>query len=144
MAAGDTAPAPEHLVLYDGSCGFCDRTVKWILDADRDARFHFAPLQGPTAAASRARHPDLPTALDSVLYVERSAGNERVFARADAVLRIADRLGRLPRWLRWVRRLPHVLTDLPYRPVALLRHRLSRTLGACPLPASAARARFLP
>ena len=144
MAAGDATPAPEHLVLYDGTCGFCDRTVKWILDADHDERFHFAPLQGPTAAAIRSRHPDVPTDLDSVLYVERSAGDEQVFVRSDAVLRIADRLGRLPAWLRWLRHIPRGFTDLAYRPVARLRHRISRAVGACPLPSAATRARFLP
>jgi predicted DCC family thiol-disulfide oxidoreductase YuxK len=144
MAAGDAGSAPEHLVLYDGTCGFCDRTVQWILDVDRDERFHFAPIQGPTAAAVRARHPDLPTDLDSVLYVERSAGDERVFVRADAVFRIAERLGRLPGWLRWVRRVPQSVTDLAYRPVARLRHRISRALGQCPVPSAATRSRFLP
>ncbi len=141
MAAAD---APEHLVLYDGTCGFCDRTVRWIADADRDARFHFAPLQGPTAAAVRARHPEVPTDLDSVLYVERADGGEHVFARADAVLRIADRLGRLPRWLRWLPRLPHGPVDLAYRAFARVRHRVPRGLDACPLPSPAMRARFLP
>jgi predicted DCC family thiol-disulfide oxidoreductase YuxK len=144
MAAGDAASAPEHLVLYDGTCGFCDRTVQWILDADRDQRFHFAPLQGPTAAAVRARHPGLPTDLDSVLYVERSAGDEHVFVRSEAALRIAERLGRLPSWLRWMRHLPPGLTDLAYRTVARRRHRISRALGTCAVPSAAARTRFLP
>jgi predicted DCC family thiol-disulfide oxidoreductase YuxK len=144
MNVGGAASGPEHVVLYDGTCGFCDRTVRWIIDADRDARFHFAPLQGSTAAAIRARHPELPYDLDSVLYVDRSDGGERVFVRADAMLRILDGLGRLPRWLRWIRRLPHGLTDLAYRAVASRRHRLSRAVDDCPLPSPAARVRFLP
>jgi predicted DCC family thiol-disulfide oxidoreductase YuxK len=144
MRGVETADGPEHLVLYDGTCGLCDRTVQWILAADREGRFHFAPLQGPTAAALRARHPELPADLDSVLYVDRSGGTERVFVRAEAAVRIAERLGTLPSWVRWMRRLPRGLADRAYRVAAWSRHHLSRALAPCPLPPPTARARFLP
>ena len=143
MPDAEAARVPEHLVLYDGTCGFCSRTIQWIVEADRREQFHFAPLQGPTAAAIRARHPDLPTDLDSVIYVDRSHGDERVFVRSDAAFRIAERLGRLPFWLRWSTHLPRWLTELGYRAVARGRHRLSNALAPCPLPPPTARARFL-
>ena len=51
------APA---VILYDGVCGFCDRTVRFVLQRDPDARFRFAPLQRvrrgrpwPVTAATR-------------------------------------------------------------------------------------------
>jgi predicted DCC family thiol-disulfide oxidoreductase YuxK len=144
MPDAEAARVPEHLVLYDGACGFCSRTIQWIVDADRRRLFHFAPLQGPTAAALRARHPDLPTDLDSVIYVDRSGGEERMFVRADAAFRIAERLGGLPVWLRWTSHLPRWLADLGYRAVARVRRWLSRALAPCPLPPPTARARFLP
>ncbi len=144
MSDDGRAREPEHLVLYDGECGFCQGTVRWILAADSTGRFRFAPLQGPTAAAVRARHPDLPSDPDTVLYVDRSAGTERVFVRSDAVFRIAAQLPRPPRWLGGARRLPRWLTDLGYRAVARSRRVLSRALAACPLPTPAERARFLP
>jgi predicted DCC family thiol-disulfide oxidoreductase YuxK len=140
MPEGDMASAPQDLVLYDGTCGLCSRTVQWVIDADRDGRFHFAPLQGATAEAVRARHPDLPADLDSVLYVDRSAGDERVYVCSDAVFRIARRLGRMPFWLAWLSHLPRWLTDVGYRAVARGRHHL---FASCPLP-TAVRARFLP
>src|SRR5260221_8511304 len=110
MAAGE----PEHLVFYDGTCGVCHRTVQWILAADAEGRFRFAPLQGSTAAAVRRRHPELPTDLDSVIYVEREAGTERAYARSDAVFRITARLGRMPGWMRGAARLPRWLPALRY------------------------------
>ena len=141
--AGDAAsPEPKHLVLYDGACGLCDRTVQWILAHDPERRFHFAPLQGPTAAAVRTRHAGLPTDPDCVIYVDRSSGTERVFVRSEAVFRLTERLASPPAWIGWAAWLPRWLTDLGYRVVARARHYLSRTL-TCPLP-SDARARFLP
>jgi predicted DCC family thiol-disulfide oxidoreductase YuxK len=143
MRGDDAAREPAHLVLYDGTCRFCDRSVQAILGADTTGIFHFAPLQGPTAAAIRTRHPELPTDLDSVVYVDRSSGEERVYARSEAAFRI---LARLPgrRGLAALAILPRWLTDLAYRAVAHNRRRLSRALGACPLPPPAARARFHP
>jgi len=144
MPGADAPPEPEHVVLYDGDCGLCHRTVQWILAADPRGLFHFAPLQGATAAALRIRHPGLPGDLDTVLYVDRSTGAERVFVRSEAIFRVCDRLGRRPAWLGAARRLPRWLTDLAYRAVARSRHHLSRTLAPCPLPPPEARARFLP
>jgi predicted DCC family thiol-disulfide oxidoreductase YuxK len=143
MPGADGGRDPEHLVLYDGACGFCSRTVQWILAADRDERFHFAPLDGPTATAVLARHPDVPRDLDSVLYVDRSGGTERVLVRSDAILRICRGLpGR--GWIAALGALvPHRIADLVYRTVARNRRRISAGLGACPLPPATARARFL-
>ena len=111
--AGDAAsPEPKHLVLYDGACGLCDRTVQWILAHDPERRFHFAPLQGPTAAAVRTRHAGLPTDLDSVIYVDRSSGTERVFARSEAVSGSPSDSRARPVWIGWAAWLPRWLTDL--------------------------------
>ena len=144
MVDGAASHEPAHLVLYDGTCGVCQRTVQRILADDRHGLFHFAPLQGPTAAALRARHPNLPRDLDSVLYVDRSDGTERVYVRAEAIARILDRLGIARVWRTLLRVLPEPLADAAYRLFARNRHRLSSALGSCELPPPAARARFLP
>jgi len=135
---------PTHVVLYDGTCGFCSRTVQWILAHDAQGLFHFAALQGTTADALRARHPEIPTDLDSVLYVDRSDGREQVYWRSEAMVHVCARLG--GRWARLgaLGRLPWGLADVAYRVVARNRRHLSSALGTCPLPPADARARFLP
>ena len=55
-APGATPAACERLVLFDGVCGFCDRLVGFLIERDAAERLRFAPLQGETAAALRARH----------------------------------------------------------------------------------------
>lgn len=149
-AMGEAPPAgrppelPAELILYDGVCGFCDRAVQWILDADREGRFRFAALQGETAAAVLGRHPELPRDVDTIVYVRRTeAGGEEVFVRSTAALHIAMRLGgawRLfaPGWL-----LPRPLRDLAYAAFAALRYRLFGKLDQCRIPAPEERARFL-
>jgi predicted DCC family thiol-disulfide oxidoreductase YuxK len=36
------------IVLYDGDCGFCRRSVCWALRRDRDRKLSAAPIQSPT------------------------------------------------------------------------------------------------
>ncbi len=145
-AAPPTRPADafERLVLFDGVCGFCDRSVRWLIERDSQARPRFAPLQGETAAALRARHPQIPETLETMVYVERDGGAERVHLRSEAVLRICAELGRPWRALSWALWLPRWLTDLAYRLLARVRYRVFGKLDACALPGPGERGRFLP
>jgi predicted DCC family thiol-disulfide oxidoreductase YuxK len=56
------AAIPQPVVLYDGTCGLCHRSVRWLMKRDR-RRLWYAPLQGETAAALRATYP-IPATLD--------------------------------------------------------------------------------
>src|SRR3954451_25037195 len=81
-----TAGSP--VLLYDGVCGFCNKTVQMILDRDRRGTMRFAALQSDYGQATIERHPEL-RGVDSVVFVERAAEGERVYARSDAALRVA-------------------------------------------------------
>jgi predicted DCC family thiol-disulfide oxidoreductase YuxK len=140
MDPGSTAP---RLVLYDGVCGFCDASVRWLLARDPRDRLRFAPLQGPAAAGLRERHPEIGDSLDSIAYVDASDGSERVHLRSEAVFRILAELDPPWRWLAILRCLPRSLTDLGYRVFARLRYRVFGRLEACRVPTPAERRRFL-
>lgn len=133
------------LVLYDGQCGFCAASVRWLLARDPEGRFRFAPLQGETATAILARHPELPPGLDSIVLVEAEGGAERVSWHSRAVFRILRRLGGA--WglvARFAALIPRPLADFGYRLFARLRYRVWGRLDACRLPTAAERERFLP
>ena len=105
---------PERILLFDGTCGFCDGAVRWLLERDPVGRLHFAPLQGELAAALRARHPEIPNDLDTAVLVERFEGEERVYLRSQAVLRALALLESPWRRAAWLRFLPRFLTDACY------------------------------
>jgi predicted DCC family thiol-disulfide oxidoreductase YuxK len=132
-----TAP----VVLYDGTCGLCSKSVRWILRHEADHELVFAPLQGETAAALRARHPEIPTTLDSVVLVDEA---DRVWLRSKTFLRVAKHLRapwRIGYHMRW---LPAFVLDLGYRVIARLRYRIWGRADVCDVPAPEQRARFLP
>ena len=128
------------IVLYDGTCGLCHKSVKWLLRREADAELHYAPLQGETAAKLRAKHPEIPTTLESVVMVD----GERVFLRSKVFLYGAKHLKRPWKWAYYFRWFPGFLLDLGYRVIARLRYRIWGRADACELPSPEKRARFLP
>lgn len=143
--APERSPLPERVLLFDGVCAVCDATVQWVLDRDPEGHFAFAPLQGETAAAIFARHPELPENLDSLVLVERlPTGEERVSWYSTAILRVAAELPPPWRWLRAALIVPAVLRDPFYRGFARVRYRVFGKLESCRMPDPGTEDRFLP
>ena len=82
------------VLLYDGTCGFCARSVQLILRHDRRGTLRFAALQGGYGAEVRSRHPEL-AGIDSMVWVEPATpGNpERLWVRSGAALQMVRYLG---------------------------------------------------
>jgi predicted DCC family thiol-disulfide oxidoreductase YuxK len=139
-SAGDPGAA---IVLFDGVCVFCNGAVDWLMRRDPAGRLRFAPLQGETAARLRARHPEIPTELDTIVFVETVAGRERVALRSEAVLRACAAIEGAPRWTRWLALVPRPLADLGYRLFARVRYRIFGRLDACRVPLPGERSRIL-
>jgi predicted DCC family thiol-disulfide oxidoreductase YuxK len=133
-----------RMLLYDGSCGLCARSVQFILNRERrDRSLLFAPLQGTTAATLLHRHPELAGA-DSVVWIEENDGESRIRLRSEAALAAAAYLGgpwkALARLLRLV---PRFVRDAGYDMVARTRYRRFGRDSSCLLPTAAQRRRFL-
>jgi predicted DCC family thiol-disulfide oxidoreductase YuxK len=139
-----TEPLPARIVLYDGVCGFCNGGVRWLIERDTAARLHYAPLQGEVAAALRVRHPEIPTEVETMVFVEVAPDGERVFLRSAAIFRILSELRAPWRWLAPLRHLlPDAVWDVAYRAFASRRYRWFGRLEVCPIPPAELRARFL-
>ena len=135
----------RRVVLFDGVCVLCDRSMRWLLDADRGNRLSFAPLQGETARAVLGRHPEVTGDLSSVVYVRDFEGpGETVHLRSDAAAAILQDLGGAYRVLALFRLLPRVVRDALYDWIAAHRYRWFGKLDACRLPEKGSEQKFLP
>ena len=137
------SPAAHSIVLYDGVCGLCDRSVQFILRHDTARRFHFAALQSDVARQMLARHGRDAGDLDT-MYVLLDAGtpSERLLARSDGVLAVLHDLG----WRRWAAaasRLPRPLRDRLYGFIIRNRYRWFGRYDQCVVPPPDVRERFL-
>jgi predicted DCC family thiol-disulfide oxidoreductase YuxK len=135
----DEAVPHEPVVLYDGECGLCHRSVKFILDHEADHELRFAPLQGEVAAELRALHPNIPANLDTVVLVTGG----RAYLRSKAFLHVAKHLRAPWRWVYAFRWFPGFILDLAYRVIAKIRYRVWGKADICEVPSPERRARFM-
>lgn len=141
------------LVVFDGYCGLCNRSVRWFLRRDRRDRLRFVAFESPLVAGLLARHgisaagpgSGLGSGPSSILVVRDPDGaKEQLLDRSTGVLAM---LAELPRpWpavgaaLGWI---PRPLRDLGYRLIARWRYRVWGRYESCPLPTAEERGRFL-
>lgn len=138
VTAADPVAGP--VLLFDGTCGLCARSVQWILRHERDDAIRFAPLQGPTAAELRRKYPQIPQALEAVVYIDGG----RAHLRSKAFFHLSDHLRAPWRWLHAVRWFPGFIPNLGYRVIAAVRYRVWGRADRCDLPDPEQRSRFLP
>jgi predicted DCC family thiol-disulfide oxidoreductase YuxK len=137
--AADEGPPSGAIVLFDGTCGFCEGSVRFIARRDPAGYFRYAPSQWPQAVALLNRRGLTRESARSLVLIE----GDRVYLRSTASLRIASRLTwpwRAAAVLLWV---PEVLRDAVYRVIAAVRHRLARPSRACEIPPPEIRARLI-
>ncbi len=132
------------IILFDGQCGLCARSVRFIAARDRAGHFRFAPLHGPTAVRECARLGITgPTPSDADPGTMILIDSEQALTRSDAVLAIAARLTLPWRLASALRIVPRPLRDSIYRWVARNRYRWFVPSGSCPAPTPELRARLL-
>jgi predicted DCC family thiol-disulfide oxidoreductase YuxK len=137
------------LVVFDGHCGFCNRTVRWLLRRDRRDRLRFVASESDCVVGILARHGvDVASDADGPgsIVVVRDAGGvvESVLVGSDAVAALLRELPRPWTWvgvtLKWI---PRPVRDMGYRLVARWRYRIWGRLESCPVPTAEERERFL-
>ncbi|MEE3753355.1 thiol-disulfide oxidoreductase DCC family protein [Mycobacterium intracellulare] len=141
--SGESGESVAPVLLYDGVCGFCNRSVRTIIRFDAAGPLRFAALQSVFAKAIVERHPEIGN-VDSMVFVDDPGQpSERVAVRSEAALRVADYLGGAWRVLTVARILPAPLRDWLYDRFAAIRYRAFGRYDSCPLPSPEVRARFV-
>ncbi|MCE9602891.1 MAG: DUF393 domain-containing protein [Gemmatimonadetes bacterium] len=136
-------PTAGPILVYDGDCAFCSRSVQFILRHDRQRSVRFAARDGAAGRAVRERHPAL-LQVDSLIWVETRDGQERPLVRSASVLAIAAYLGGGFGVLGSLGRLiPRAARDFGYDVIARFRRRLSFGGDACVLFTPEERSRVL-
>jgi predicted DCC family thiol-disulfide oxidoreductase YuxK len=127
------------IVLFDGTCAFCEGSVKFIARRDPAKYFRFGASQTPQARELLAQHGYTRESARSLILIE----DGEVYLRSTASLRIARRL----RW-PWSMAgafliIPRPVRDAVYRVIAAVRHRIAGTSNACEIPPPEIRERMI-
>lgn len=129
---------PDPVVLFDGPCILCQRSVRFLLRHEREPRLSFASLQSGTAQQLLEKYP-LPSGTDAMVLIEEG----QLSIGSEAALRLCRYLKAPWRWLGVFRHLPGWLHQPVYRWIARHRYAWFGRDESCPLPDPEQADRFL-
>jgi predicted DCC family thiol-disulfide oxidoreductase YuxK len=131
--------AANAVILFDGTCAFCERAVRFIATRDPNGYFHFGASQSPQAATLLAGFGTSREVTKSIILIE----DGQIYLRSTASLRIAQRLTFPWRLAGVFLVVPRPIRDAVYGVVAAVRIRLAGTSNACEVPPPEIRARMI-
>lgn len=89
MTNNQNSAVPDiPIILFDGVCNLCERTVHFVVRRDRDRQFRFASLQSEVAQQMLASHQYAFDPLSSVLLIV----DDKMYRKSGAALQIVRRL----------------------------------------------------
>ena len=129
----------QPILLFDGECGFCNRTVQFFLERENGKkRMHFAPLQSDIGVELR-KYFMIDERIDSLILIK----GHNAYIKSCAALRLAI-------YMKWPWPLVIVLVAIPpfirnvvYDFIAKRRMKLFGRVENCALLQKEDRARFL-
>ena len=132
-------PEDHPILLFDGVCNLCNRSIQFVIERDPEAVFRFAPLQSDVGEELLAECGLPADHMDSVILVE----NGDYYTKSDAALRTAKHLGGVY-WLLWpLRVFPRRLRNAVYNFIAARRYRWFGKRDQCMMPTPDIAERFL-
>lgn len=127
------------IVLFDGVCNLCNKSVQFIIRHDKLDRFRFASLQGETGQAILKKHGLPPDQFNSFILAE----GEKVSLRSTGALRMLKLLGGGWSVLYVFIIVPPFIRDAVYNLVARYRYHWFGRKASCMVPTPAIRHKFL-
>ncbi|MEX0321163.1 MAG: thiol-disulfide oxidoreductase DCC family protein [Puniceicoccaceae bacterium] len=130
---------PDKLVIYDGSCGFCSKSVIFIINRDKEGDTLFSANESSFGKKALLEHALQDISNDSLVFIEMGVAH----TYSEAGLRIC-------RYLKFPWNIfgifliiPRFLRDPVYKFVARNRHRLSGSGDNCIVPSEQISDRFI-
>lgn len=127
------------VVLFDGVCNLCNRSVQFIIRRDKKDLFRFAALQGKTGQEILSRHGLPADAFNSFILVD----GDKIYTHSTGALRMLKILG-LPWSVLYVYIIvPRFFRDGVYNWIARNRYRWFGRKESCMIPTPALKNKFL-
>ncbi len=133
-------PENKQIILFDGVCNLCNKTVQRIIALDKKDVFRFVSLQSVLGQDILYYLGINSQETDSVvLYVPQQA----YYIKADAIIEIAKQMGGIYQLLGLFAWLPNGLKNMVYDWVANNRYQWYGKQAACMIPTPELKEKFL-
>ncbi|MBD8067381.1 thiol-disulfide oxidoreductase DCC family protein [Bacillus sp. PS06] len=128
----------KKIILFDGTCNFCNNSVQFIIKRDKDDVFSFASLQSNVGKAYLERF-KIQDDIDSIVYIEE----DRAYIKSNAALRISRHLEGMWKLASVLTVVPRFVRDPIYDYVAKNRYKWFGRNDSCHIPSPEIRKKFL-
>jgi len=128
----------KRIILFDGICNFCARSVQFIIKHDPEAKFNFTAIQTRAGKEILEKHGFNPENVETFILIK----DEKLFTKSDAVLEIAKDLKGFWNSLFVFKILPQKLRNWIYSILAKNRYKLFGKRDHCLVPTDDIKARF--
>lgn len=128
----------KRIILFDGECNFCDKSVQFIIKRDPEAFFSFTSQQGEAGQKMIEKY-HAPASINSIILIE----NDTYYLKSSAALRICRHLQGAWKLLFIFILVPYPIRDFFYNILAKNRYKWFGKKDQCTLPTPEMRKRFL-
>lgn len=129
----------DNIVVFDGVCNLCARSVRFILEHEGDQKLRFTPLQSQAGARLMRQFGLDPEEATTFVLIADS----RPYVKSDAAIRVARYLRGGWKLLAFLKLAPRPVRDWAYDVIARNRYRWFGRRDACMVPTPEVRARFI-
>lgn len=128
----------KKIILFDGICTFCNRSIQFIIHHDPHEHFQFASLQSDIGQSLLKRY-SIPLSEDSLVLIEQNS----YYTQSTAALKITRYLNGLLPLLYVFIIIPRPIRNLVYRYIANNRYKWFGKQTACKIPTTEEKNHFL-
>jgi predicted DCC family thiol-disulfide oxidoreductase YuxK len=129
----------QNIILFDGVCNLCNRTVQFIIKRDKKNKFKFAALQSNFGQGQLSKYQINRETCDTVVYIRK----KKAFVKSTAALYISKELKRGWQILFVFIIFPLFIRDWFYDIIAKNRYKMFGKKETCTVPTPELRAKFL-
>jgi predicted DCC family thiol-disulfide oxidoreductase YuxK len=118
---------PKHLILFDGDCAFCNRSVQFILKYDHQKIFFFSSLESETGLSVKQEFGLSKTYCDSLIYIRQG----KLLVASEAAVWIGSEMRFPVNLLAGLYLFPSVLRNSLYSLIAKNRESILKKRNTC-------------
>ena len=115
----------ESIIIFDGICGLCNRSIDILIWLDTKKRFRYTSLQGEFVKTLEIE-PDI----DSIIFYDDGV----IYYKSTAILKILRSLGDIWVFTNVFYIIPRVVRDFIYDIIAKYRYKIFGKMESCRMP----------
>ena len=129
----------KNIIIFDGICNFCNKSVNFIIKRDPRLHFVFSPIQSNVAKEIMDKYHLHSDDIDSIILIK----DDIYFTKSDAVLEIVRDLSGYWYLLKVFKIVPKCMRNYIYDFISKNRYKFFGKKDSCIIPTEKLKNRFL-